>query len=542
MIKNKVLTPVLAGVLGVSVIGSGVGYYVVNKGDKDGNTEKMDSMKISLTQVENNMTTAVDDVQKAVSGQLDYAYDSSVKITFGEALNSKMGSTGSKNTIKPIEIDTKVKQKGQNSQADISAKYNDATLITLETVMAKDSKTGYFRIPELSSAYIKASEKDIQDVINKYAEKVQSRRNQQYVDYGTQEDSSTAQNKLNAQLEKLKPQLPDLSGIDGKKLEEKLKSYAEVIKSKLPDKKDGANLTGDIDGNKYNYKTVVYSINGKQAQDALYAVLDKMASDSDIKKIFDDYMAKMKEQGADVSGVKSYAELIAQAKKQAAVPTENQNKTASLELYYDGDEISGLAVKFDGKDIFKAVAVNKKDVNAVDIAFSDGNEGNSFTVKGSAKLKDGAVNGSYAVDFKDGGKSAFTMKVTLDKVVAKENYFSGTVKIDANVNADNKTQSFSVKLSGTSSDSKKDLTVTVDVNGKNAVTVNFKLNKTEATDVAVPTENVYTLDQMDAYKKTCDIDNFKSAINDALGVNVFGMFDRLKGLAQNSVQTGAYEY
>ena len=69
MIKNKVLTPVLASVLGVSVIGSGVGYYLVNKdsGETSGPKEKMDSMKISLTQVEKSVNTATDDVQKAVS-------------------------------------------------------------------------------------------------------------------------------------------------------------------------------------------------------------------------------------------------------------------------------------------------------------------------------------------------------------------------------------------------------------------------------------------------------------------------------------------
>ena len=36
MVKNKVLTPVLAGVLGLSIVGSGLGYYFVNKDSNDG--------------------------------------------------------------------------------------------------------------------------------------------------------------------------------------------------------------------------------------------------------------------------------------------------------------------------------------------------------------------------------------------------------------------------------------------------------------------------------------------------------------------------
>ena len=36
MVKKNVLTPVLAGVLGLSIVGSGVGYYMVNKDGGNG--------------------------------------------------------------------------------------------------------------------------------------------------------------------------------------------------------------------------------------------------------------------------------------------------------------------------------------------------------------------------------------------------------------------------------------------------------------------------------------------------------------------------
>ena len=53
MVKNKVLTPVLAGVLGLSIVGSGLGYYFVNKDSNDGKTE---GGKAKLTQVADNTT------------------------------------------------------------------------------------------------------------------------------------------------------------------------------------------------------------------------------------------------------------------------------------------------------------------------------------------------------------------------------------------------------------------------------------------------------------------------------------------------------
>lgn len=56
MVKNKVLTPVLAGVLGLSIVGSGLGYYFVNKDSNDGKTE---GGKAKLTQVADNINNTL---------------------------------------------------------------------------------------------------------------------------------------------------------------------------------------------------------------------------------------------------------------------------------------------------------------------------------------------------------------------------------------------------------------------------------------------------------------------------------------------------
>ena len=62
---------------------------------------------ISFADVEQNMTTAVDDVNKAVTGQLDFAYDSSLKFTFGAGLTGSAATANSQQQIKPFEIDTR---------------------------------------------------------------------------------------------------------------------------------------------------------------------------------------------------------------------------------------------------------------------------------------------------------------------------------------------------------------------------------------------------------------------------------------------------
>ena len=49
------------------------------------------------------------------------------------------------------------------------------------------------------------------------------------------------------------------------------------------------------------------------------------------------------------------------------------------------------------------------------------------------------------------------------------------------------------------------------------------MNKTKATDVSIPTTNVFTVDQLDAYRATCDIEGFKQNISSALGINLSGL-------------------
>ena len=522
MIKNKVLTPVLSGVLAVSVVGSGVGYYFVNKGEPE---KTMDTMKVSMTQVEQTVNTTVDDVQKAVNGKLDFAYDADLKITVGNS--EAMKNSGVQ--VQPIEVSTKVRQKGQNSSAEIAAKYNGSTLATLETVYARDSKTGYVRIPELSSAYIKATEADIQKLVDDAQKKYTSK-------YQLKQDTNKRQTKTNQNriadikpkekfdVNKIKEMLPDLSDLDSKKVEEKLNKWVEIVKGKITEKADNGTVSGDIEGNSYNYKVKTYSISGKQAQEAILAVLDDIAADKDIKKVFDDFYAKQPEANKKASGIKSFAELIAKMKSELKIDASQQNKVASLDVYYDGNEPAGAAFSFDGKTYAKAVIINKSDVNAIDAFITDNNGNANFTVKGSSKLADGKVSGKYTLDCKGKNSNNTNVSLTLDKVVVKDKTFSGTVTLDftaSSATGSNKSGSF--KISGTADEDKKDLKINISANGINVLTVDFKMNKTKATDVSIPTTNVFTVDQLDAYRATCDIEGFKQNLSSALGINLSGL-------------------
>ena len=157
MVKNKVLTPVLAGVLGLSIVGSGLGYYFVNKDSNDGKTE---GGKAKLTQVADNINNTLGTAEKAIKGELDFAYNATATVSFGEGFTEKAGVS-----LQPISVTTVTKQKGSNTAADVSLTYGGNNLVSANAVYSRDNKSAYVQIPELSDAYLMVNVDSLKDKI-----------------------------------------------------------------------------------------------------------------------------------------------------------------------------------------------------------------------------------------------------------------------------------------------------------------------------------------------------------------------------------------
>ena len=123
MVKSKILTPVLAGVLGVTVVGSGVGYYFTRN---DSSNEIKNGSKLS--QVANNFNSTINNAEKALTGEIDFAYNADATVTFGEGFTSISGME-----LKPIQVVTNTKQKGGNTGADFNLKYDGKNLASFNT-------------------------------------------------------------------------------------------------------------------------------------------------------------------------------------------------------------------------------------------------------------------------------------------------------------------------------------------------------------------------------------------------------------------------
>ena len=511
MVKNKVLTPVLAGVLGLSIVGSGLGYYFVNKDSNDGKTE---GGKAKLTQVADNINNTLGTAEKAIKGELDFAYNATATVSFGEGFTEQAGVS-----LQPISVTTVTKQKGSNTAADVSLTYGGNNLVSANAVYSRDNKSAYVQIPELSDAYLMVNVDSLKD-------KVGSELSSQGIDLDSLFDSAEG---------------ADVD-FDTDALEKDLEEYKKVMEDSFPKPVDGEKKTGDIDGNEYSYTTKEYTISGNDVKAAFKAVLDKAKDDATLKDMFS------KAGVAEELGM-SYDEIISQYadSMDSLFESDNLDETATFNAYYSGDDFAGFSLE-------------KDDVVAVDFSLNMGSEG-SASFKGSANTVDGVTNGKFTMKMEtaadsdidadmtsaDGGLSleptmavspsinfdTMEAEVTLKDLKEEGDAFSGTIRFDVNGTSDSQAVSGWVELASASTADKLDLSVEFGMNGKQFVTMSVTGNKTEASDITVPSgDKIYDMtndDQMNTYLAGCDSDGFVANVKKVLGDEVYNMLVNAEG-------------
>ena len=493
MVKKSVLTPVLAGVLGVAVVGSGIGYVVLNKNnDKDKNKDN------SISKVAEDINSTIDTAKKAVNGELDFAYDSNVKITFGDALTSSLGQE-----IKPIQLSTKTKQKGKNTAADFVFSYDDKNLISLNSVYSRDNDSAYAKVPELSDSYVVIKKDDIKSMLES--------------ELSAAGISSSAIDSFSADAANV--------DFDTDAFEKSLKEYQDTFKGALPEAKDGDKLSGDIDGNSYEYTTKTYSLTGADACKAIKAVAEKAKTDETLKKYYDESVKKAASaSSSSTDSVPSYDELIDQIISSVDSQTSNSSETIDFDLYYDSnDKFTGFNVDEDGV-VFKLVTINNSDVLGIDMNF-DAGSGTAITINGAAKTSDNVTNGSYKIAVKSGSTSNIEGTLSLKDIKNSDGAFSGTIRSDINFKDDTEAFSGWVELTSNSTSDKTDLSVDIGANDSSYLKVEITGNKTEASDITVPSgDSIYNLsdeNERNSYMQTINTEKFMTNLKDALGEDLY---------------------
>ena len=482
MRKRRIISSVLAALTALTVTACGSVDTSGNeaneaKDEKTKVTQDTDaSVKDSVKKIGESVQSVGKTVSRVLSGELDFAYAGSAQLSFGEAFTEEAGTQ-----IKPITITAGTKQKGGKTQADVSLAYDTETLLSFNAVADNEAQIVYFKVPELSDAYISATPDDFKALFTKapkFGDMIPG-------------DGLTLDG------------LEDLIGdIDFDALFEDLDGYCELIGEKLPEGTDGGKLTGDIDGSAYEYDIVSYEITGQQLYDIADSVSAKAKDDQQLKDLF----AKFGVEGAEYdSAVESFITEL-----EGASQDDLSKNVFVIDLYKSGEEPCGFSLYLPEEDTsVKAVTVANDSTLGIDLSVVEkGTE--KAAVKGSFTSVDETVNGS--LDITAEGVDA---TITAKDLKAEGSLFSGTITANVNRNG----ESFVGTVVSDSTEDKLSMTASADLNGKNLLNLTVSGEATDASDITLPSGTIYKLDKegLDAYAASCDLEGFKARLESIFG-------------------------
>lgn len=495
MVKNKVLTPVLSGVLAVAVAGSGVGYYMLNKdGGKDGTLREQ-----KINKVAENINETLDKTEKIIKGEMDFAGDCDVTVTFGSGFESMSGMS-----LQPIKMSTSAKQKGDNTEADVTLSYGDESVASLNAYYKRgEDDTAYVKIPELSDAYLSVDKNSLQEYF----------KEQSGVDFDSVVSS-----------------VEDID-FDVQAFVDSLDGYVDTAKGALPEAKDKGEKKGDIDGYEYSYTSETYDITGKDATNVVKAVLEKVKTDEQIKKLYEQGIEKAAElaqqSGTEMGEMPSFEDAVDEMIGELDFEDESDSSEAvEVTLYKDGDTIVGFQCAPEGAGNIEWVSVSTDDAEGID--FSADLDGASMTMSGVIKEENDALNGDIVMDIDAGEQASGQVTYSVKDLKADDNGMSGTIRVDGKLNTDSQDVSGWIEMKSDSTKDNINVDYTVGVNGEDFVTLSVTSKETEASDVTIPSdsETIYNAldeEQLNKYLEGCDVEGFQDHVKSVLGDELYSM-------------------
>ena len=517
MVKKNVLTPVLAGVLGVAVVGSGVGYFVLNKNADKASSEKsknQSSVVVSpkLSVMAENITNTIDKATEIAKGDVDYAYSGSFNISFGPAITKNMPTAP-----KDFGMTVSSKQKGGNEGGDIELTYGGQKVVTVNQVYSREnSEEMYVRVPELSEAYIKVNRAEAESYL----------KDSVGIDFD--QYAQTAQN----------------FDFDTEAFEADIKEYEQLVKDNFPEAKENGTKSGDIDGVSYEYTSKSYELTAADGQKVVTAVLEKAKTDENFKKLYEQGVEAANQQssamyekyGEDAPSTPSYEEAIDKMLEEVKDEIKGE-ETVMLETYENSDgQFAGFNLKpSDEKGELKFISVSNENAEGLDINFDSG-DGTAVTAYGALKSENDVVNGTYTVTSTDDGEENMKVVYTMTDMKNVGENFAGTIRFDVSVNEDGTSDSIWMEVKSDSTADDLDVTFDIGLNGENAFTMKMTGEKTEASDVDVPGSDVQVFnaldeEQMNKYLETCDTEGFMNKLKENLGDE---MYNSLFGSSSSS--------
>lgn len=499
MLKKSVLTPVLSGVLAVTVVGSGVGYYnvFVKDGDAKTDAKKKDektskSVVITADEAAKSIEETIGKAVQLANGELDAGYKASVTYTMP---NSDLG-------VQNISFDLEAKQKDKMSSADYSLNCDGKSAISMNLVYDNENEQVYLKIPELSDAYLVDNAENI----------------------GSMADglSITANPVDVAGGDEI---LNELNDYDFSALFDDLATYVDTIKENGPQATDGEKYTISKDGVSIDLDTKSYKITAKDAKKVADAIASKGKSDAVLK----DFFTKACGEAVDYDSMWDDLTDI----------DESDTSAIEIDVYYDGDNFAGLYGRSDDGGNFRFVAASTETDILVEGGSVDGDD--TMVIDGHITFKDDTLDGKVSMEMVEYGyKTGFTMEYK--SVTVTDDAAKGEIVYNATQDGQ-ESMNLSINLNCSGND--VDITMSASAQGEAVGTVSIKAQETNASDITVPTGTFYKLsdeNELQQYLEGCDMDGWMNSLKDVIGEDMYNAFFSVQNFGYDDYDFDDYNF
>lgn len=507
-LSKRVLALTVSVILSSTALLGGCGSV---EGDYEDTAGEKKTVMENITSVFTSASNAGETITSALAGETDTAYSAELSVDFGDALTKDAGVD-----LDTLTLTSDSKIKNGNAQTVIKGKYGKDTVATLDIVRDKETGNVYVGIPELSPAYMMVTGDFLEQQANGLIDEFESS-----IDVST--DITVSGDQLMSA-----DQLPEISEED---LEKMMDKYLTIVTDSFDEAKDGGTVSGDIDDVEYEFDKKTLTVTNQQLTDMMIKLAEAAKDDEVILDIIDQMGA------AEGVTVEDYQAAINEALSEMK-NTPVQQASAEVELYYQDDEIAGFVMDVDGNKI-EAFFYMTDTKLCGKFGINSAEENMQMTLSAQT----------------DGYMTDLTMRMDIDKdnymvfeaddfkVVDEE---TGAFKGKMNFTVKAADMSMSVDFVSESTAKKTDFEITMNMDGENMMTVKFVGEETKATDVTIPSGQVYDISdeaQMEAYGATVDAEGFMADLQEILGddLGAMGSMGGMGSMEDYEDMMGAYE-
>ena len=519
MMKKSFLTPVLSGVLALTVVGSGAAYYfefVKDSGDGKAKTadESSQSGAVTIDEAAKNIEAQLNKAQQLAKGEYNGAYTAQVTYKPSQSVSDTVGLS---TPLSDVSVSVEAKQKDKMTSVNYGFNYGANSVISANMVIDNANETAYFQIPEFSDAYLTGNADDLAALVQEYAYAAgtgtvfdEDYSSYDFDDYDS-DDSYEASSYTADMMASPAAGLSDLnvdalSDIDFDALLTDLETYGDTIKENAPEATDGADKTGEIDGKSYTLTTKTYTITKEDGKKIAQAVADKAKADETLK-------------GAMTSAGLSEDDYNSMWDGLLTSIDEGDDSALTFDVYYNGDEVQGFKAE-GGDDSYQIVNYSTDKQMILDWKFtSDGTD--EFVAAGAVDIDGDTINGSVKMTMNDSDETT-NVTATYDNLTAGEDSLTGKITINVTDSSDNISMVYNFNNSGTNIDTN----IALSANDTDLGTIAITAQETDASDITVPSGTMYNIsddDQLDQYVSSMNGDAWLESLKTTLGEELYNL-------------------